>query len=70
MSVIYEPKGMALEYAELAANLYRGCVVPIRWFWNEEGSPLAGKRPPSARKAESGANIWRAWATQSGPMAG
>lgn len=25
MPVIYEPKGMALEYAELAANLYRGC---------------------------------------------
>ncbi|MEI6500715.1 MAG: hypothetical protein WCP21_06770 [Armatimonadota bacterium] len=25
MSIIYEPQGMALEYAELAANLYRGC---------------------------------------------
>lgn len=25
MSAIYEPKGMALEYSELAANLYKGC---------------------------------------------
>jgi len=25
MSIIYEPQGMALEYSELAANLYRGC---------------------------------------------
>jgi len=25
MTIIYEPKGRALEYAELAANLYRGC---------------------------------------------
>jgi len=25
MSIIYEPKGKALEYAPLAANLYRGC---------------------------------------------
>lgn len=25
MSIIYEPKGRALEYAPLAANLYRGC---------------------------------------------
>lgn len=25
MSIIYEPKGRALEYAALAANLYRGC---------------------------------------------
>lgn len=26
MSVIYEPKGMALEYAPLACNLYSGCT--------------------------------------------
>lgn len=25
MGIIYKPKGKALEYAELAANLYRGC---------------------------------------------
>lgn len=25
MSIIYKPKGKALEYSELAANLYRGC---------------------------------------------
>jgi hypothetical protein len=33
MSVIYEPKGMALEYAELAANLYRGCSHACRFCY-------------------------------------
>jgi len=26
MNIIYEPKGRAREYAELAANLYSGCA--------------------------------------------
>ncbi|MEN6548496.1 MAG: radical SAM protein [Armatimonadia bacterium] len=33
MPVIYEPKGMALEYAELAANLYRGCSHACRFCY-------------------------------------
>ncbi len=26
MNVVYEPKGRAREYSELACNLYRGCT--------------------------------------------
>ena len=26
MSIIYEPRGKAREYAELAVNLYKGCA--------------------------------------------
>jgi hypothetical protein len=33
MSVIYEPQGAALEYAELAANLYRGCSHACRFCY-------------------------------------
>lgn len=33
MPVIYEPKGMALEYAELAANLYRGCSHACKYCY-------------------------------------
>ena len=40
MSIIYEPKGRALEYAPLAANLFHGCphactycYVPCMPFW-------------------------------------
>ena len=31
MKIIYEPKGAALEYAPLAANLYSGCVHGCRY---------------------------------------
>jgi len=33
MSVVYEPKGMAWEYAALAANLYRGCSHACRFCY-------------------------------------
>lgn len=33
MAVIYEPKGMALEYAPLACNLYRGCQHGCRYCY-------------------------------------
>ncbi|MEN6645271.1 MAG: hypothetical protein ABFE08_22745, partial [Armatimonadia bacterium] len=33
MPVIYEPQGAALEYAELAANLYRGCSHSCRFCY-------------------------------------
>ena len=31
VKIIYEPKGAALEYAPLAANLYSGCVHGCRY---------------------------------------
>lgn len=33
MKVIYQPKGAALEYAPLAANLYRGCTHGCRYCY-------------------------------------
>lgn len=33
MSIIYEPKGRAGEYASLAANLYKGCVHGCRYCY-------------------------------------
>lgn len=33
MAVIYEPKGMAREYAPLACNLYRGCLHGCRYCY-------------------------------------
>ncbi len=33
MSIIYEPRGKALEYSPLAANLYRGCSHACRYCY-------------------------------------
>jgi DNA repair photolyase len=33
MKAIYEPKGRAKEYAELACNLYTGCAHDCRYCW-------------------------------------
>jgi DNA repair photolyase len=33
MNVIYEPKGRAREYSELACNLYRGCTHGCRYCY-------------------------------------
>lgn len=33
MSIIYEPKGAALEYSPLAANLYRGCMHGCKYCY-------------------------------------
>jgi DNA repair photolyase len=34
--VIYEPRGRAREYAELAVSLYKGCAHACRYCFNEE----------------------------------
>jgi len=36
LAIIYEPKGAAREYAELALNVYRGCVHRCIYCYNND----------------------------------
>lgn len=49
MAAIYEPKGMAREYAPLACNLYKGCLHGCRYCY----APACLRMSPEAFWAES-----------------
>jgi DNA repair photolyase len=49
MSVIYEPKGRALEYAPLACNLYTGCTHACRYCF----APAAMRTSPEQWHAQA-----------------
>jgi len=44
MNVIYEPKGKAREYAELAINLYKGCEHRCRYCYGARGPYIPADR--------------------------
>jgi DNA repair photolyase len=53
MSIIYEPKGRAKEYCELAANLYRGCGHGCKYCYAPEATRTDREkfyREPQPRK--------------------
>lgn len=64
MAVIYEPKGRALEYSELACNLYMGCTHGCRYCfapscmrktpeqWHSEATPRKGVMEAFEREAK------------------
>lgn len=54
MSIIYEPKGRAKEYCELAANLYRGCGHGCRYCYAPDATRADREkfyREPQPRKS-------------------
>jgi len=54
MSIIYEPKGRAREYAPLAANLYTGCSHGCKYCYVPK---IMEKSPEEYRKAEPRQNV-------------
>ena len=44
MNVIYEPKGRALEYSELACNLYRGCTHNCQYCYAPAAMRTTGEK--------------------------
>lgn len=44
MNVVYEPKGRAREYSELACNLYRGCTHGCRYCYAPACMRTTGKK--------------------------
>ena len=67
MNVVYEPKGRAREYSELACNLYRGCTNGCRycyapdcmWTTGEKWHAKAEPRKDILRLLEKDAQLLR-----------
>ena len=65
MRVVYEPKGRAREYSELACNLYRGCVHGCRYCYAPACMRTTGEKwhaRAEARPKVDHAALAQAWA--------
>lgn len=58
MSIIYQPKGKAMEYSPWAANFYNGCSNKCEYCYNRhsQGKALLGKDEPTLKKSLIGDN--------------
>lgn len=58
MSIIYQPKGKAMEYSPWAANFYNGCSNKCEYCYNRhsQAKALLGKDEPTLKKSLIGKN--------------